>query len=79
MEVLKVPTKQPKMGRLWFNEGSCVRLRAEHKDHVWSYDFIMDRTINVKAFKVFNFIEEYTRECLATLVNWKIKADDVID
>ena len=40
-EGLKVPQKQPKRRRLWFNNGSCVRLRPEHKDHVWSYDFVM--------------------------------------
>jgi len=78
-EGLKVPKKQPKRGRLWLNDGSCVRLRPEHKDHVWSYDFMIDRTANGKAFKVLNIIDEYTRECLATLVDRKIKADDVID
>jgi putative transposase len=78
-EGLKVPKKQPKRGRLWLNDGSCVRLRPEHPDHVWSYDFMIDRTVNGKAFKVLNIIDEYTRECLATLVNRKIKADDVID
>ena len=78
-EGLKVPKKQPKRGRLWLNDGSCVRLRPEHKDHVWSYDFMIDRTANGKAFKILNIIDEYTRECLATLVERKIKADDVID
>ena len=78
-EGLKVPKKQPKRGRLWLNDGSCVRLRPEHKDHVWSYDFMIDHTVNGKAFKILNIIDEYTRECLATLVNRKIKADDVID
>ena len=33
-EGLKVPTKQPKRGRLWFNDGSCIRLRPEHRNHV---------------------------------------------
>jgi putative transposase len=78
-EGLKVPKKQPKRKRLWLNDGSCVRLRPEHKDHVWSYDFMIDRTENGKAFKILNIIDEYTRECLATLVERKIKADDVID
>ena len=77
-EGLKVPNKQPKRGHLWLNDGSCVRLRPEHKDHVWSYDFVIDRTVNGKTFKVLNIIDEYTRECLATLVDRKIKADDVI-
>ena len=76
---MKVPKKQPKRGRLWLNDGSCVRLKPEHKGHVWSYDFMMDRTANGKAFKILNIIDEYTRECLATLVDRKIKADDVID
>ena len=43
-EGLKVPKKQPKRGRLWLNDGSCIRLRPEHKDHVWSYDFVSERT-----------------------------------
>ena len=79
MEGLKVPKKQPKRGRLWLNDGSCIRLRPEHKDHVWSYDFVIDRTASGKAFKILNIIDEYTRECLATLVDRKIKADDVLD
>jgi putative transposase len=39
-EGLKVPQKQPKRGRLWLNDGSCVRLRPEHPGHVWAYDFV---------------------------------------
>jgi hypothetical protein len=45
-EGLKVPARQPKRGRLWLNDGSCIRLRAEHRNHVWSYDFVEDRTHN---------------------------------
>jgi transposase InsO family protein len=78
-EGLKVPKKQPKRGRLWLNEVSCIRLRPEHKDHVWSYDFMIDHTADGKAFKVLNIIDEYTRECLVTYVARKIKAADVID
>ena len=76
---MKVPKKQPKRGRLWLNDGSCVRLRPEHKDHVWSYDFMVERTVEGKKFKILNIIDEYTRECLTTLVDRRIKADDVID
>jgi putative transposase len=76
---LKVPQKQPKRRRLWLNDGSCIRLRPEYKDHVWSYDFVMDRTENGKAFKILNIIDEYTRKCLATLVERKIKSEDVLD
>jgi putative transposase len=78
-EGLKIPKKQPKRGRLWLNDGSCVRLRPEHKDHVWSYDLVMDRTENGRAFKILNIIDEYTRECLATLVDRKLKSEDVLD
>jgi len=78
-EGLKVPKKQPKRRRLWFNDGSCIRLRPEHKDHVWSYDFVTARTSDGKAFRMLNIIEEYTRECLAILVKRRITSQDVID
>jgi transposase InsO family protein len=79
MEGLKVPKKQPKRGRLWLNDGSCVRLRPEHKDHIWSYDFVADRTVNGRVFRILNIIDEYTRECLAALVERKIRSEDVLD
>jgi transposase InsO family protein len=78
-EGLKVPQKQPKRGRLWLNDGSCIRLRPEHKDHVWSYDFVIEHTGNGKAFKILNIIDEYTRESVGVKVERKIKAQDVID
>ena len=78
-EGLKVPQKQPKRGRLWLNDGSCIRLKPEHTDHVWSYDFVTDRTTNGKAFRMLNIIDEFTRECLSITVNRKIRAQDVID
>jgi putative transposase len=78
-EGLKVPKKQPKRGRLWLNDGSCIRLRPERKDHVWSYDFMIDRTASGRAFKILNIIDEYTRECLAILVARKITNQNVID
>ena len=78
-EGLKVPQKQPKRSRLWFNDGSCVRLRPEHKDHVWSYDFVMARTDDGKAFRLLNIIDEYTRECVAIEVKRKLTSQDVID
>jgi putative transposase len=74
-----MPQKQPKRGRLWLNDGSCVRLRPEYKDHVWSYDFVTERTDNGRAFRILNIIDEFTRECLATFVARKIKTQDVID
>jgi len=78
-EGLKVPKKQPKRARLWLNDGSCIRLRPEYKDHVWSYDFMIDRTADGRAFKILNIIDEYTRECLAILVSRRITNHDVID
>jgi putative transposase len=78
-EGLKVPKRQPKRGRLWLNDGSCIRLRPEHKDHVWSYDFMVDRTADGRAFRMLTIIDEYTRECLAILVNRRITSQDVID
>ena len=50
-EGLKVPQRQPKRGRLWLNDGSCVRLRAERPNHVWSYDFVEDRTHDGRKFR----------------------------
>jgi putative transposase len=78
-EGLKVPKKQPKRGRLWLNDGSCIRLRPEYKDHVWSYDFVEERTSNGKKFRTLNIIDEFTRECLAIKVNRKLNSQDVID
>ena len=78
-EGLKVPHKQPKRARLWLNEGSCVRLRAEHKDHVWSYDFVHDRTADNRAFKILTIIDEYTRQCLSLSVARRLNSQDVLD
>jgi putative transposase len=77
-EGLKVPQKQPKRGRLWLNDGSCVRLRPTHKSHVWSYDFVQDRTHDGKAFRMLTVIDEYTRECMAIHVRRKLNSQDVL-
>ena len=60
-EGLKVPQKQPKRRRLWFNDGSCVRLRPRHRDHVWSYDFVHCRTHDGRAFRMLTVLDEFTR------------------
>ncbi len=78
-EGLKVQKKQPKRRRLWLNDGSCIRLRSEHKDHVWSYDFVMSWTANGKAFRILVIIDEYTRECLAIRVARHITSGDVLE
>ena len=64
-EGLKVPQKQPKRGRLWLNDGSCVRLRPTHRDHVWAYDFVQSRTHDGRSFRMLTIVDEFTRECLA--------------
>jgi len=78
-EGLKVPKKQPKRGRLWLNDGSCVRRRPEYKNHVWAYDFVQDRTHDGKAFRILTVIDEYSRECLALKVARKLKSVDVLE
>ncbi len=76
---LKVPQKQPKRRRLWLNDGSCIRLRPQHPNHVWAYDFVLDRTWEGKAMKMLTIVDEYTRECLAIVVERKLNSVDVID
>ena len=78
-EGLKVPQKQPKRRRLWLNDGSCVRLRAEHANHVWSYDFVEDRLSNGRKVRWLNIIDEYTRECLASLPRRSWKHQNIIE
>jgi putative transposase len=78
-EGLKVPARQPKRGRIWDGAGSCLRLRPEHRDHVWSYDFVEARTHEGRRFRMLNVVDEFTRECLAIRVARKLKAIDVID
>ena len=77
-EGLKVPQKQPKRARLWLNEGSCIRLRAEHPNHVWSYDFVMDRTQDGRAFRMLTVIDEYSRKCMAIKVARHLRSEDVL-
>ena len=78
-EGLKVPVSQPKKGRLWMNDGSCVRLRPEYQNHVWSYDFVHHRTDDGRAFRTLNILDEYSRECLAIRVKRKLNSIEVID
>ena len=77
-EGLQVPCKQPKKGRLWLKDGSCIRLRPQFKNHVWSYDFVHDRTHDGKPFRILNIIDEYSRECLASLVRRRFSSTEVL-
>ncbi len=78
-EGLKVPAQQPKRERLWLGDGSCIRLRPERPNHVWAYDFVADRTVNGKAFRMLTVVDEYTRECLAIVVNRKLDSTHVLE
>jgi transposase InsO family protein len=78
-EGLKIPNKQPTKGRLWLNDGSCVRLRPEHRNQVWSYDFVHCRTEDGKVFRTLNILDEQSWECLAIKVKRRLNSGDVID
>jgi len=78
-EGLKVPKRQPKRGRLWLNDGSCIRLRPEHKNHVWSYDFVADRTDDGHPIRMLTVMDEYTRECMAIDVERHLTSEDVLE
>lgn len=78
-EGLKVPEKQPKRARLWLEDGSTIRLRPTHAGHVWSYDFVMERTREGRPIKMLTVVDEFTRECLAIEVRRRITSQGVID
>lgn len=78
-EGLRVPKKQPKRGRLWLNDGSCVRLRPTHKDHVWAYDFVQTRTHDGQPLRLLVIIDEHTRECLSIDAARRLRSDDVLE
>ena len=77
-EGLKLPQKQPKRGRLWLNDGSCIRLRPCWPNHVWSYDFVMDRTHDGSKFRMLTVIDEFTRRCMAVVVERRLNSDNVL-
>lgn len=77
-EGLKVPNRQPKRGRLWLTDGSCIRLRPQRKNHVWSYDFVFDRTRDGRSLRLLTVMDEYSRECLAIDVARQLSSQDVL-
>ena len=77
-EGLKVPQKQPERGRLWLNDGSCIRLRPEYPGHVWAYDFVEERTHDGRKFRILTIIDEASRECLALVVSRRLRHEDVL-
>ena len=78
-EGLKVPKKQPKRGRLWFNDGSCIRRRAAGPNDVWAYDFVQGRTHDGRSFRMLTLIDEFTRECLSIDVARQLNSEDVLE
>jgi transposase InsO family protein len=78
-EGLKVPQKQPKRGRLWLNDGSCIRHRPLFRNHVWSYDFVHHRTHDGRSYRMLNIMDEFTRECLSIEVKRRINSFNVIE
>jgi putative transposase len=77
-EGLKIPQKQPKRGRLWLADGSCIRQRPEYENHVWSYDFVSEKTHDGRPFRILNVIDEYSRKCLATVVARTFRGPDIL-
>ena len=69
----------PTKGTLWLNDGSCIRLRPECRDHVWPCDFVHHRTDDGKVFGTLNILDEYSRECLTIRVKRKLNSTDVMD
>ena len=78
-EGLKVPSKQKPRSRLWLNDGSCIRLRPERRNHVWSYDFVEAQTHDGRKVRLMTLIDEFTRECLAIRVARRINSLGVIE
>jgi putative transposase len=78
-EGLKVPQKQPKRARLWLHDGSCIRLRPEHKDHVWAYDFVLTRTHEGRPVRLLTIVDEYTRESLMIRVARRLNSESVLE
>ena len=79
LEGLRVPERQKKRGRLYLNDGSCIRLRPCWPNHVWSYDFVFERLMDGTKIRFLTVIDEYTRESLALRVGYNLKSDDVMD
>jgi len=78
-EGLKVPAKHKPCGRPWFNDGSCIRWRPQHCNHVWSYDFVEARTHDGRSLRLLVMIDEFTRECLAIRVARRLNSAHVIE
>lgn len=74
-----MPAKHKKKGRLYLNDGSCLRLRPYWKNHVWAYDFVAEKLHDGRKIRILTVVDEFTRECLALHVGYNLRADDVMD
>ena len=74
-----MPRKQPKRGRLWLADGSCVRLRPERPNHAWAYDFVQDRTHDGRVLRMLVVVDEFSRECLAIRVGRRLNSEEVLE
>jgi len=78
-EGLKVPRKQPKRKRLGLADGSCIRLRPQHPNHVWAYDFVADQTHDGRPLRMLTIVDEFSRKCLAIRVERKLQSKHVLE
>ncbi len=78
-EGLKVPSRHKPRSRLWLNDGSCVRLRPLHRNHVWSFDFVQAQTHDGRTLRILTLIDEHSRACLALKVARRINSLGVIE
>ncbi len=74
-----VARRQKKRRRLWLNDSSCIRLRPEYRDHVWSYDIVEDKTYDGRKFRILNIMDEYSRECLLSFASRRITSSEVVE
>ena len=75
---LRVPRRRIKRRRLGCSANGIVRKRAEHIDHVWTYDFVSDQTVDGRRLKILTVEDEYTRECLGLEVGRRFTGRDVV-
>lgn len=76
---LKAPAKQLTWRRLWLGDGACIRLQPTHRNHVWSHDFVMDRTADGRVICMLTIVDKFTHECLAIDVARKLASEDALD
>ena len=78
-EGLKLPEKQIKRRRLFLSDGNCVRLRAGYRNHVWSYDFVDDKSMDGRKIRWLNIIDESEHDCIASVPRRSWRGNSVIN